>query len=141
MVRWPGHHPKNIDRTTPVSSIDLAPTILTACGLKPTEAMQGVDLLNAEKVHSRDTVFGEIFAHDVADVENPTASLMYRWVVDGFWKLIVPHDPNVPEAEIELYNLEDDPHERTDLATDQPQRVEQLRATLDAWWRPAAGGE
>lgn len=30
----------------------------------------------------RDTIFGEGFAHDIADIDNPEASLLYRWCIE-----------------------------------------------------------
>jgi uncharacterized sulfatase len=62
------------------------------------------------------------------------ASLRFRWVIDGPWKLIVPHRPVEPEAEIELFNLAADPDEQMNLAMAHPDRVAQLRAQIDAWW-------
>jgi uncharacterized sulfatase len=134
LIRWPGHtKPTTID--TPVASIDLAPTILAACVLKPTAAMPGVNLLDAQAVAARDAIYGEIFAHDVAQPGNPPASLQYRWIIDFPWKLIVPHSP-AQKGPIELYHLERDPHEKKNLAEAQPERVEELTRKLDAWWRP-----
>ncbi|HEC02033.1 MAG TPA: sulfatase, partial [Phycisphaerales bacterium] len=43
MIRWPAKVKPRMDTETLVSSIDLAPTLLRACGLAPTSAMQGVD--------------------------------------------------------------------------------------------------
>jgi uncharacterized sulfatase len=67
MERWPG---KVKPRTAAelASSIDLAPTILTAAGLKPTAAMPGVNLLDADAVKARKAVFGEIFEHNAVDI-------------------------------------------------------------------------
>ena len=38
----------------------------------------------------RKTIFGEIFTHDAVDIDRPASSLRYRWVIEGYWKLIVP---------------------------------------------------
>ena len=75
LVRWPG-------KVTPaksvalVSSIDLAPTVLTACGLKPTAAMPGVNLLDPTAVAARPAVYGEIFEHNAIDLRDPAKNLM-----------------------------------------------------------------
>ncbi len=120
-----------------VSSIDLAPTILAACGLEPTPQMHGFNLLDSKALAQREAVFGGVFTHDEIDIENPTRNLLWRWCVSGWWKLCVPHQPNVPNASPELYNLKDDPFEKTNLAEKEPAKVRQLRALLDQWWRPA----
>ena len=78
-----------------VSSVDLTPTLLGAAGLDPPAEMPGLDLLDAivgGEPPLRDAIFGEAFAHDIADVDDPTASLLYRWVIEGRFKLLVHHD-------------------------------------------------
>ncbi|MGL6094259.1 MAG: sulfatase-like hydrolase/transferase, partial [Fimbriiglobus sp.] len=63
LVRWPGKvSPGRSDALT--SSIDVAPTVLAAVGLKPTADMPGVNLLDADAVRKRPAVFGEIFEHN-----------------------------------------------------------------------------
>ena len=44
------------------------------------------------------------------------ASLENRWVIEGQWKLIAPHAPNVKDAKPQLYDLSRDPTEQNDLA-------------------------
>jgi len=134
MLRWPGRIDPARDDRTPVVSVDLAPTILTACGLKPTSAMQGVDLLDGEALARRQAIFGATFTHNAIDVNNPAASLEYRWCVEGQWKLLVPNPANVPEARPELYDVTADPHEEANLAAESPDRVSHLRRLIDAWW-------
>ena len=121
---------------TPVSSVDIAPTILAACGVPAPAAMTGAVLIEPASVAGRGPVFGEVFAHDQPYPAPPAAGLNWRWVVDGRWKLIAPFAPNMPDEPVELYDLESDPHETRNLAAQQPERVAALRATLDAWWDP-----
>jgi len=133
MVRWPGHvEPARSESLA--SSIDLVPTALASCGLKPTSDMQGINLLDARAVAARNTIYGEIFEHNAVDIHSPLSSLDYRWCVDGSWKLIEPHAANVPDGQVELYNLETDPHEHMNLAAAQSDRVKQLEAKIDRWW-------
>ena len=115
------------------SSIDLAPTILKACGLEPPKSMPGIDLIPVANgtPTNRTAIHGEIFAHDVADIDSPRASLLYRWVIEGRWKLILPTDEN---AEVELYDLQADPHETKNLAAENPEKVQELTANINAWW-------
>lgn len=137
MVHWPGRIEPRRDDASLVGSIDLAPTILTACGLKPTEAMPGVDLLDRRAVEQRQTIFGEVYAHNVADVDVPTKSLQYRWCISGPWKLIVPNRANEPDAVVELFDVVADPLEQTNLADRTPNRVAELHSRLNAWWSGA----
>jgi uncharacterized sulfatase len=135
VVRWPGKVKPGRDEH-PVSSIDLAPTILRAAGVKPPTSMPGVDLLDAAAVARRPAIFGECFHHDAVDVENPAAGLTYRWVIAGGWKLIVPDQRNVPDGAVELYRLSADPGEEKNAAGAEPARVAEMRKTLDGWWNP-----
>jgi uncharacterized sulfatase len=134
-VRWPGTvKPGKSDALA--QSIDLAPTVLAAAGLKPTADMPGVNLLDPAAVAKRDALFGEVFVHTANDLEKPAANLRYRWVVEGSWKLIAPHAANEPQATVELYDVSKDPHETADLAAKHPDRVAALMKRLDAWWKP-----
>ena len=134
LVSWPGRiEPGRRDELA--SSVDLAPTILRACGADVPAAMTGRDL--RDPATARGEVYGETFAHDVADLGNPTKGLQSRWLIRGDWKLIVHHGEG---ARAELFCLKDDPHERADLATRQPERVADLRRALDGWWSPPGKG-
>ena len=135
LVRWPGKvKPAASDRLA--HSTDLAPTILRAAGAQPTKDMPGIDLLDAKAVAARDTVYGEIFEHNAVDINKPAANLQYRWVIEGDWKLIVPHEPNIRNGRVELYDLSKDPFEKENLAAKQPEKVKELTRKLDAWWKP-----
>jgi uncharacterized sulfatase len=134
LLKWPGHvKPGASERLA--SSVDLAPTILHAAGLRPTKDMRGIDLLDPHWVASRDAVFGDIYEHNAVDIDDPSANLMYRWVIEGDWKLVVPHAPNVKGAP-ELYDLAKDPFEKTNLAAKRPEELKELTKKLDAWWPP-----
>ncbi|MBM4000917.1 MAG: sulfatase [Planctomycetes bacterium] len=136
MVRWPGHVDPQREEHLLVSSVDLAPTILKAVGVAPPADLSGRDLLDREGLVARESVQGGIFEHDVRHMSDPAASLMYRWIVAGDWKLIVPHGERVPEGDIELYRLDRDPWESRNLAADHPDVVGRLGDALDAWWQP-----
>ena len=135
MLRWPGKiAPKKSDALA--MSIDLAPTLLRAVGLEPAKKMTGVNLLDDAAVNARKTIHGEIFTHESVNLEVPSASLRWRWIIDGDYKLTVPHAANEPDAKIELYRITTDVNEEKDLAAQQPDVVQSLTAKLDAWWKP-----
>jgi arylsulfatase A-like enzyme len=135
IVKWPGEvKPGKSERL--VLSIDLAPTILAAAGSKPTAEMPGVNLLDAKMLAARTAIFGEVFEHNAVDIHIPAANLQYRWVIEGNWKLIVPHEPNVKGGKPELYDLGKDPTETENLAMKAPDRVKELTSKLDRWWKP-----
>ncbi len=138
MVRWPGRAEPRRDDATPVSSIDLAPTVLAAAGLPAPPQMQGANLLDADALAARRAIFGAVYAHDAADIHDPSKNLLWRWCVSGRWKLILPHGQPQKGAATELYDLTADPHEKTNLAAQHPDIVQQLRALTDQWYHPTA---
>ena len=133
MVRWPGKiRPARYDDTL-VSSIDLAPTILHAAGLKPTKSMPGINLLDVAKAGGktdREAIFGDIYAHDVVDIDNPVPGLLFRWCIRGNRKLILP----AGQAKPELYDLKTDPHETKNLAAANAGEVQRMMKRINGWW-------
>ncbi|MFM7520806.1 MAG: sulfatase-like hydrolase/transferase [Planctomycetota bacterium] len=141
---------------TPVSSVDIVPTVLAACGVAAPAGLRGVDLLDPAAVAARKEVFGECFTHTLVDADDPARSLLWRFVVRDEWKLIVPVSADRPAATVppegrlvdtesrarlargqsELYDVAADPTEATDVAAGHPDVVRELRGVLDAWWNP-----
>jgi len=146
MIRRPGKVKPRKDTTTLAISIDIVPTILSVCGLKPTAEMPGLDLLDADATAKRDTIFLENFCHDMADVNRPAASLRNRSCIRGDWKLILWQDPmpkvrtnsnlRKSKQDTELYNIKTDPTEKTNVAGKHPQKVAELTKLIDGWWSP-----
>jgi uncharacterized sulfatase len=133
MVRWPGKiAPARSEALA--SSLDLMPTVLAAVGIDAPPGLPGLNLADQAAVNARKTLFGECFTHDAVDLELPASGLRWRWIIDGDCKLIVPNPVNEPDAPIELFHITADPMEKENLATQQPERVAELRAKLDAWW-------
>ena len=90
LLRWPGHTKAGEYRDL-VSTIDLAPTVLAACGIQPPKEMPGMNLLEtAADRHPlrRDAVFGEIYLHTAVDLDHPVLNLTHRWVRAGDWKWV-----------------------------------------------------
>jgi tetratricopeptide (TPR) repeat protein len=107
--------------STPVQTVDIAPTILAWAGLEPTPSSDGASLLPAfagQALPER-VVYGEsVSLRRLLDVSP------LRFVREGRWKLV--HKP-IPE----LYDLETDPAEATNRASDEGPRVTELRGRLE----------
>ena len=146
MFSWPNGGLKNGKRKDVVSSIDLFPTVLAATGARTPKGLPGLNLLEnlkTEKPIKRKGILGETFAHDIADVENPEDSLLFRWTIEGKWKLLLTYDGEVnsyktthprEEKRPQLFNLLKDPKEEKNLAKDNPEVVARLAAKIGKWW-------
>lgn len=126
-IRWPGHIPAGRDVAAAAAHIDLAPTLLTLCGLALPAApsFDGVDL-------SRIILGQEPPEHwddRVIVIQQDRSETPAKWVNSavrqGGWKLI---NGTV------LYHLATDPAEKSDVATQFPARVAQLRQEYETWW-------
>ncbi len=121
-------------------SIDFLPTLLQALNhpestkLSPT--LPGTSLLDDSALQKRTAIFGECFTHNAVDLNEPSKNLRYRWTIEGNTKLIIPDPTNEPKAEVELYDLANDPHEEKNLAGLQTNKVAELQSKLDRWWKP-----
>ena len=146
MFSWPNGKLKNGKRKDVVSSIDLFPTVLAATGARTPKDLPGLNLLEnlkTEKPIKRKGILGESFAHDIADVENPEDSLLFRWTIEGKWKLLLTYDGEVnryktthprEEKRPQLFNLLQDPKEEKNLAEQNPKVVARLAAKIGKWW-------
>lgn len=141
LLRWPGRIPPQ-RYSDLVSTIDLVPTLLAACGLEKTEEMQGLNLLEVatgqKERLDREAVYGEIYLHTARDVNHPALNLTHRWMRKGDWKLILAMEEG---ATPEVYNVISDPFEQNNLARADSETLhwlhtqwQSLRQTLDTWW-------
>jgi arylsulfatase A-like enzyme len=145
LFRWDGVvTPRRYDEL--VSSIDIVPTMLAAAGAEIPADLPGKNLLpliRDGQPLERDTIFGEGFAHDIADLDDPEASLLYRWAIRGRWKLLLTYDGKVgryasshprTERRPQLFDLTADPAEEHNVAAEHPEIVADLAARIADWW-------
>lgn len=118
IVRWPDHIAAGAVLAQPVAAQDLFPTLAAAAGT-PTPSDAKLDGTNqwpqllSGKPAAREPIL--VASYDLA-------------LVDGDWKLVEIQG----SAERQLYNLKDDPSEKTDLAKSNPDMLGKLGAKLDA---------
>lgn len=136
LISWPDHVKPRRDKAHLASTVDLWPTLAALLKIPAPIGLPGLNLTDARAVARRTAVFGEQYAHDVANVDEPTRSVEHRWMIDGWWKLIVPDPRTQPGEAAELYNLRDDPWEQNNLAGKEAGRVRKLSHRLDEAWNP-----
>jgi arylsulfatase len=141
IVYWPkGIKDKGGIRTQYSHVIDLLPTTLDLVGIKAPEEIRGI---------KQQPIEGTSLAYSIDDGNAPARhTLQYyyifgaRSIYDNGWKaeLAFPNDvltkhvmtnPPFDENTWELYNLNDDPTERIDLAKKYPEKLAQLKAEFE----------
>jgi uncharacterized sulfatase len=132
IVRWPGHAPEGSECTTPVSLIDIAPTILELAGIEKPKILQGESIrgLFEDPAQAQErSVFMEFGRYEV-DHDGFGGFQPIRCVCDGRFKLVI----NLLTSD-ELYDLENDPDEMKNLigSTDHAQRRNALHDELLDW--------
>jgi choline-sulfatase len=134
MMRFAGKIKPQSSSTALVEFIDIAPTVLDYCGLKPPAAIQGrslVPLLSGGTSRHRNEVFVEYSENEEAAVRTESWKLVYstgqRERQDGY----ATGRPS-PGRTIRLFDLDNDPQEMMNVA-DRPEhapRVTQLKRAL-----------
>jgi arylsulfatase A-like enzyme len=132
LVIW-GKAVKPGREATPVSLLDVAPTVLEAAGLAAPlrEALPGRSLwANA----TRGRALAPVPMHAAGTLYGPRRRVRVEWP----WKLSWA----IEDDTTELFDLAADPLERRDLAAAEPERTAAMRAALDAHARASeAAGE
>jgi arylsulfatase A-like enzyme len=120
----PGLTPRAV--ASPVMLLDVAPTLLTTAGVQVPATFQGESLVDAFVGHPLPArpVHAELVPYP-----NMKVSLQMQVSADGKTKLI----HNLTDRVTELYDLEKDPGEQTNLAFDQPARVKAFEEELSRW--------
>jgi len=139
LVRDP-RHPSPAVSTTLVSSIDIAPTVLDAAGV-PHDMLPGLPIRALDG--SRDAVFAEMFWHryEVGTrairterwkyIINTSLEPMGTGEVSSDWVETLAEQPwSEPRVPLELYDLDADPHERTNVVGDYPEEAAVLHERL-----------
>lgn len=136
---WDGHIAAGKTNTEPMHIVDWYATLVKLCGAKVEQKLP-VDGLDVWPTLTQ----GKPSPH-TAILLNTTPSTGAVRV--GDWKLVVKNGNDDPDGgptknpnknSVELFNLKDDPYEKTNLAEKNPGKVKELQATLAGFAKQAA---
>ena len=146
-ARWPGglKPGQKIDRIA--AHIDVLPTLATLCGLSLPDhlSVDGADLTRLIEDPAADwpdrTLFIQTHRGSAPRRYHccTAISQRYKWLgypgTGGTWTMDVSHEHPV----MELYDLEQDMAEETDLSAQHPDIVETMRGAYNDWFDDVAG--
>lgn len=124
---WPGKVPADSRCDTPLITLDIFPTFVELAGAtlpksQPCDGISLVTLLHDPAAKpSRDTLHWHL-----PHYHHSTPASAVR---QGEWKLIEFFEDNT----LELYNLKNDPSEKTNLAMTESSRAQSMLSGLQAW--------
>lgn len=131
LVSWPaGIKVQGETRDQYVHAVDVVPTVYELLGITPPDVIKGYEQSEIE---------GESFAASLTDPDAPAkttqfyAMLGQRSIYHEGWLACTMHPPlsgwgNFEQDAWELYDLQADRSQSTDLAAQEPERLEQLKA-------------
>jgi arylsulfatase A-like enzyme len=128
---WKGQIPEGIENNSPVISMDFYPTLIELAGLKDSfkgnGEIDGVSLSpllqNQSGAIARDALYWH-YPHYGNQGGNPGSVIQ-----EDSWKLIYFYE----DERIELYHLQTDLGEKTDLANEEKERANYLQSKLMDW--------
>lgn len=157
LMRWAGRWPAGERREELISNVDVLPTLLQACGIAVPGRVQGrsfLPLLEGGEYAANERIFAEKTFHDCYDPMRCVRTERYKYIryfeksslyrptgdsMQGAYREIGAAAFRGRPAE-ELFDLREDPSERTNLAEDR-EYVDvrgRLRAELADWMRRTA---
>lgn len=133
LARWPGRMPAGLRFEGLVSGMDLLPTALAAAGIDSDvpKPLDGIDLLpplaGEGERSAHDSLAWSIYFHD----RNQSQAGLRRaqWKIHQF----VPLDSEPAESDWALYDVEADPGEERNLASQHPEIVHELHVAWLGW--------
>ncbi len=125
LIRFPGKISPGVEET-PAWAADLVPTLLDLCGLPDPGPLDGVSLaklLTGGKLLPIRSLYWH-YPHYSNQGGRPAGAIR-----DGNWKLVRWEE----NGRLELFDLEKDPRESTNLADKNPEKMAELASKLLMW--------
>lgn len=144
VVEWPGHL-KSKAISVPISTDDLLPTLARLAGIalalgRPLDGEDVLPILQGRQDHRTNPLYFHSYVRAGPEYYAPSL-VTQSAIIDGVWKLLTRDGGK----SFQLYNLENDQTESSDLSTTEPHRVAALKKKLldriESFRRSAAGAD
>ena len=138
-LHWPAKIPAGTSIDALAAHIDLMPTILEACGASasPYNKLDGRSFLGLF-TKPDETEWPDKPLVIQSHRGNHAVKYHHFMIRDGDWKLLHASGFGLPkfegEPKFELYNLKDDPGEKTNLVEQKPAIFAKLKSSYDEWF-------
>ncbi len=146
IIRWPGKVKAGAESDAIFATLDFLPTFATLCGFevpkdRPIDGVDQTDLLLGKDADGNRNTF-----YYTSQANRKKNTFAVNGIRVGKWKYLkaehvigdYAQDKDREQVE-ELYDLEADLSETTNLASKHPEIVKQLREQMDTWWQAASG--
>ncbi len=135
LVAWEGTVPARGLEHRPVLSIDIAATVLEACGAVPgAGALDGPSRLGRWTGREDDPGTDPLYWRYMG---GPNLAGVRAWAVrEGPWKAVLPHwryGVQGDDSNLRLHRLPEDPGEERNLAAEEPEVLSRLKGLWEAW--------
>ena len=140
---WKDKILKNTVNNTPISNLDIYPTILHAANISYSSPLDGADLSNF-LFNNHKNLDRALFWHFPVYIQSKNwkgfsfenRDSLFRTrpgsvVRKGDWKLHYYFE----DKSVELFNLKTDINEKTNLIDEFPEKADQLKSLLEYWWK------
>lgn len=128
IIRWPGQvEPGSRDAASVVNAVDMFPTLAHIGGAARPVGVDGIDVsaaLRGKPVTTRPDIYNYIARTPAESALGPLYSIR-----SGPWKLLM----DIDGSGVELYNLDTDPGEKSNVAAAQASVTKTLSKRLASW--------
>ena len=127
IIKLPGSHQKEIDERY-VTLLDIMPTILDLLGSDSPDHIRGTSILPEKQLFP---LLSQLlpWKHETRDAFSELHALSLKTIVSSGWKYLYSYT----DGRESLYNIENDPLERTNLIAKEEERGRSLKTTLLNW--------
>lgn len=120
LARWPGHIPAGQKTAQPIAFWDVLPTCADLAGVPVAAPVDGISFLptllgRPKEQKQHDYLYWEL-----------AADKGFQEIRMGDWKAEILEVSRPGRPKLELYNLKNDPAERTDVAVEHPEMVKKI---------------